>query len=139
MSLLDLSLDHQRFVVRYLGLQDIHTIQQVCKLLYKQTWKYAVTSMCFKSGSTDLTVVEYTRRAPHILSLNLSGTGVTDTGMKSLEVLINLSSLNLSDTKVTDTGMKSLEVLTNLSNFNLSLTNVTDTGMESLQVLLNLI
>ena len=48
-------------------------------------------------------------------TLNLSGTEVTDAGMRHLKSLKRLTKLDLSSTKVTTAGARSLESLENLS------------------------
>jgi RNA polymerase sigma factor (sigma-70 family) len=70
--------------------------------------------------------------------LYLGGTQVTDAGLKELAGLKNLSTLSLFDTQVTDTGLKELASLKNLSWLDLGYTKVTDTGVKELAGLKNL-
>ena len=65
--------------------------------------------------------------------LNLSGTQVTDAGLKELDGLKNLHTLHLGGTKVTDRGLKELVGLKNLHTLDLSFTAVTDAGLAELQ------
>ena len=65
--------------------------------------------------------------------LNLSGTQVTDAGLKELAGLKNLHTLNLNFTPVTDAGLKELADLKNLHTLDLSFTAVTDAGLAELQ------
>ena len=70
--------------------------------------------------------------------LNLSRTGVTDEGLKSVENLPNLRKLHLENTKITDAGLSHLKNLKSLEYLNLYNTAVTDAGMTDLQGLKNL-
>ena len=63
--------------------------------------------------------------------LDLSGSSVTDTGVRELAGLTALTELNLSRTAVTDVGLKDLERLTNLQVLNLARTRVTPTGVAA--------
>ena len=68
-----------------------------------------------------------------VLEVNLNKKKLTDTGMKKLAALKNLTSLSLSDTKVTDAGLKELAGLKNLSFLYLDGTKVTDAGLKELK------
>ena len=59
--------------------------------------------------------------------------GVTDTGLKELAALKNLTALDLSDTRVTDAGVKELASLKKLTTLTVHFTKVTDTGVKELQ------
>ena len=65
--------------------------------------------------------------------LFLFKTPVTDAGLKELAPLKALTKLDLDDTKVTDAGLKELATLTNLTNLFLTNTQVTDEGVKELQ------
>jgi internalin A len=79
-------------------------------------------------------------RAPGkpVVSVNLSGTQITDAGLKELAPLTNLTRLFLSSPQVTDAGLKELAPLTNLTRLFLKDTRVTDTGLKELAPLTNL-
>ena len=66
-------------------------------------------------------------------SLDLSGTQVTDAGLKSLEPLDKLTSLDLQSTQVTDEGLKALVALPKLTSLKLAQTRVTAKGVADLQ------
>ena len=138
MSLLDLSLDHQNGMYKYLYLKDLHSLQQVSRELYDQTWYYCIRRLSFKIESSCLVISKYLRMPKLLFSLDLSWTQITDVGLKSLEELLNLTGLNLSGTRITDTGLKSLEGLLNLTSLHLFSTKITDTRLKSLEGLLNL-
>lgn len=70
--------------------------------------------------------------------LNLSRTGITDEGLKSLENLPNLRKLHLENTKITDAGVAHLKKLQSLEYLNLYGTAVSDAGLTDLQGLKNL-
>jgi hypothetical protein len=71
------------------------------------------------------------RRSAHLAplkklsSLNLSGTPVTNDGLKHLAVLEALSRLDLHETKVTDAGLKQLAGFKGLTFLNLQGAKVT--------------
>jgi hypothetical protein len=60
---------------------------------------------------------------------------VTDTGVKALSALKNLTSLNLNHTHkgVTDASLKELAALRNLTSLKLKDTYATDEGVKELQ------
>jgi Leucine Rich repeat len=68
--------------------------------------------------------------------LNLSGTKVTDAGLRHLRGLTTLRTLELIDTGITDTGLKNLKGLTNLHRLYLNQTKVTAAGVKDLQKIL---
>ena len=68
-----------------------------------------------------------------VVKVELTGTEVTDAGVKELAALKNLTNLNLSFTKVTDAGVKELAALKNLTTLDLGETKVTDAGVKELQ------
>ena len=68
-----------------------------------------------------------------VTRIGLSGTQVTDAGLKELAPLTNVSWLNLDHTQVTDIGLEQLAPLRNRYHLNLPCTQVTDAGIEELQ------
>lgn len=71
-----------------------------------------------------------------LASLNLSGTGVRDAGLKSVAELGALATPDLSDTRVTDTGLKELTGLAKLGTVRLVRCRaVGDPGVEQLAAL----
>lgn len=68
-----------------------------------------------------------------VVSVNLSGTKVTDAELAVLVPLTSLTTINLSGTPVTDVGVKELAALQNLNVLTLSGTKVTDAGVKELQ------
>jgi repressor of nif and glnA expression len=75
---------------------------------------------------------------PFAFRLALIGTQVTDTGLKELKDLKNLTGLRLANTKVTDVGLKELKGLKSLTELGLYGTQVTDVGLKELKDLKNL-
>lgn len=67
--------------------------------------------------------------------LDLSGTPVTDAGLKALAGLPNLVELNLTGTQVSDAGLASLSGLKALRILKLGGTKVTGRGLDSLEKL----
>lgn len=74
----------------------------------------------------------------HLNTLQLSGTKVSEAGLKHLQGLPQLRSLDLSGNRVTDAGLEHLRGLTNLASLSLIRTKVTDKGLQHLQELPNL-
>ena len=71
-------------------------------------------------------------KADDVAHLNLSGTEVTDVGLKELVPLLKLTTLNLDRTHVTDAGLKELAPLTKLTNLGLNSFKVSDVGLKHL-------
>jgi hypothetical protein len=70
--------------------------------------------------------------------LALSGTSLTDAGVKHLRQSSKLTSLGLSRTRISDVALESLSSQTDLRELNLNDTAVSDIGLESLYRLVNL-
>jgi internalin A len=70
--------------------------------------------------------------------LSLQRTPVTDTDLKDLVGLKNLSWLDLNGARISDAGLKHLAGLTDLSMLDLASTRVTDAGLKELAGLKNL-
>ena len=66
-------------------------------------------------------------------SLTLSGTQVSDAGLRNLKGLTRLEYLGLANTHVTDAGLENLKGLTILRQLDLSGTQVTDDGLLHLR------
>ena len=71
-------------------------------------------------------------KADEVVSLYLSNTRLTDTGLKGLERFKNLTELELHATEVTDDGLKQLRGFHKLTLLSLSYTKVTDSGLKEL-------
>ena len=89
--------------------------------------------------SLDLTGTDLTdsdlktlRSLPRLMKLDLSGTNLTDAGMVHLEGLKRLEELNLSETPITDNGIKHLAGVQHLENLGLMGTGVGDDCVGSL-------
>ena len=65
-------------------------------------------------------------------TLVLTGTQVSDSGLKHLTPLTNLSGLHLAETRVGDAGIMHLQTLTHLAHLDLSRTRVTNAGLAGL-------
>jgi Leucine-rich repeat (LRR) protein len=82
---------------------------------------------------TNADLEELLKGLPRLQVLDLSSTGVTDTGLMQLEGLAELQRLDLSSTRITDTGLQCLKGLTSLRELNLKQTQVTATAVWKLQ------
>lgn len=67
-----------------------------------------------------------------IVSIDLSGTSVTDADLRALGKLPSLKTMKLSRTKVTDAGLKWVARYKALENLDLQGTQVTDKGLTRL-------
>lgn len=84
---------------------------------------------------------ELGRLAPvinQVVSLDLSGTKVSDEGIKILENAANLETIKLSGTEISDQSIPILVSILNLKSLNLYDTAVTNEGVSELSVMPNL-
>lgn len=70
--------------------------------------------------------------------LNLSGTGLTDTGLQAVSRFSLLESLDVSSTRITDDGLIHCATLANLSTLSLTRTAITGDGLIHFPALANL-
>jgi uncharacterized membrane protein len=75
---------------------------------------------------------------PALVSLDLSGTRVDDSGLRQLEPAKQLRMLRLSETPVTDAGLAIIAKMNTLESLNLYGTQITDAGLATLGGLANL-
>jgi len=91
--------------------------------------------LCIKSSDLrfDDESLRYLATVPGIYSLNLTGTQITDSGLRALQPLL-LQSLYLNDTAISDDGLRSLEPFRmTLSSLYLNRTAITDDGLIHLK------
>jgi uncharacterized membrane protein len=69
---------------------------------------------------------------PALVSLDLSGTKVDDTGLRGLASANQLRMLRLAETGVTDAGLDIIAKMNTLESLNLYGTSITDTGLDKL-------
>lgn len=90
-----------------------------------------------KSGQVNEAVddawVERLAGLPHLKTLDLSATAITDESLKVVGSLRTLQRLNLTLTRVTDPGLAALAGLTDMRHFSLASTKCTGQGMAHLQ------
>lgn len=84
------------------------------------------------SGFNDSQIGLLTDLADQIAWLKLSGTKITDAGLKELAKLKNLNKLHLEHTAITDAGLASLKSLPYLEYINLVDTKVSDAGLKDI-------
>jgi uncharacterized membrane protein/mono/diheme cytochrome c family protein len=75
---------------------------------------------------------------PHLATVDLSATKITDKSVAALEAAKNLRQVRLSETAVTDSAVDTLLKLENLESINFYGTKVTDAGIQKLSALPNL-
>ncbi len=69
---------------------------------------------------------------PHVYTLDLRGSKVTDAGIRFVVMHKGLMDLHIDDTKVGDAGLKEITHLEHLRRLNMRNTPVTDQGMQQL-------
>ena len=79
------------------------------------------------------------RDLQNVKMLNLSGTQITDEGLKEVAKLQNLGSLYLRDTQITGASLKELTKLQKFYSLGLTATQITDAGLVEVAKLQNLI
>lgn len=91
-------------------------------------------------GQSDLTdsALKEVGRLTNLTWLSLDNTGITDNGLKALTPLKNLTHLELSGTKISDVGLKEVGRLNALSHLTLVFVPITDAGVKELQPLTKL-
>lgn len=77
-------------------------------------------------------------QCPHLRTLNLDHSEITDRGLEHLAAQKSLESLSLVGTKVTDDGLRHLTALAHLKILRLSDTAINDHGLEHLTILKSL-
>jgi hypothetical protein len=88
--------------------------------------------------TTDAELEKQIRRLGILESLSLSGTGITNAGLKHIKGLGNLTELSLWSTQVTDGGLEQINGLSNLRVLWVSDTKITDAGLEHIKGLTSL-
>ena len=76
--------------------------------------------------------LQYVAAFPQLNTLGLSGTSLTDAGLKYLRNLRHLETLTLAETRVTDQGLIEIGNLKNLRMLDLRDTRVTQSGVAML-------
>ena len=77
---------------------------------------------------------------PHLKSLKLSGSGITNAGVRRIGSLAGLTELSLLDAQIDDAGFEQLARLTNLISLSVRRSSaLTDKGLESLKRLPKLV
>ncbi len=77
---------------------------------------------------------------PHLKRLKLSGSGITDVGIRQIGALASLVRLSLLDAQIDDAGLEQLARLKNLSSLSIRRSSsVTDKGLEDLKRLPKLV
>jgi mono/diheme cytochrome c family protein len=116
---------------------DAKTIQQlnaagIVAIPVAQNSNYLSVNFVTAVSTADSVIKLLQPVGPNILSLNLSGTTISDIQMKDIGKLKNISRLNLNNTSVSDKGIAELAGLSNLQYINLTGTPVSAKGLASL-------
>jgi Leucine Rich repeat len=82
--------------------------------------------------------LKHLRDLTEITHIYLNETAITDAGLQHLEGLTQLRELSLEHTDITDDGLKHLPGLTSLRVLRLGYTPITDVGLNQLEELTNL-
>lgn len=92
------------------------------------------TAVSMRSKFTDADLEKLSPVADGIVSLELSATSVTDTGVENIVAgMPKLRSLKLNETAVTDQSIETIKTLKDLKSLNLYGTQVTDAGVMGLK------
>ena len=84
---------------------------------------------------TDANLKDLAGFPPSCAPLGLSGTKITDKGLKALAAFDDLEVIGLNNTKITDGGLHELAKLKQIRGLDLSATKVTDQGVKNLAAL----
>lgn len=101
--------------------------------LYAGSNELRVSFPSSRDQVTDQTVVALEPLAGQLVSLDLSGTSVTDGVSASLAKFTNLDTLHLENTAVGDAAVAALDDMPYLEYLNLHSTKVTDASLKSLE------
>ena len=85
-----------------------------------------------ETPATDADVALLEKLSEQVLSLNLAGAQITDSGFAPLAKLKHLRKLHLERSSISDAGLEHLVSLASLEYLNLYGTEVTDAGLEQL-------
>jgi Leucine-rich repeat (LRR) protein len=102
-------------------------------LTTEQAIKYAPLRSVFRARGV---VKTWRRGSDDLVEFNLTGTGFADDDLAQLSAWPaspNLYSLNLTGTKVTDAGIRHLKKLSHVTELDLSHTQISDTGLDDLK------
>ena len=95
-----------------------------------------IVEVDLRGANVDDTILEFLHRLPHVRSLLLGQTGVTDKGLVTLSDFATLTHLDLRDCPLTNTGLNDLAKLSDLRALRLSgksgATQVDDEGLAFL-------
>jgi uncharacterized membrane protein len=90
------------------------------------------SAVSMRGNFTDAHFAKLSGLLPHLVSLDLSATDLSDAALQSLDAAVNLKKLRLAETKLTDASMEVVAKLPALESLNLYGTAVTDAGARRL-------
>lgn len=97
-----------------------------------QNQSFLELSMINNTGFDDANMKLLNKLATQIVWLKLSGTKITDAGIKEISACKNLVRLNIEGTAVTNNSIATLKQLPNLEYLNIVGTKIDDNGLEEL-------
>jgi len=104
----------------------------------QQSTALTFTAVSLRGKLDDETFGKLSAILPHLSSLDLSATNITDKSVSALEAATNLRMVRLSETGITDASVDTLAKLPGLESINFYGTKVTDAGVMKLSALPNL-
>lgn len=104
----------------------------------QQSSALTFTAVSLRKNFTDEGFKKLEKILPHLVTLDLSATKVTDQTVALLPAANNLRMIRLSETDITDAAIDSLLKVQSLESINLYGTKVTDTGVAKLSAMGNL-
>jgi len=108
------------------------------RVLGRDVFDEVIEARCAASDRSLDEVLVHLESLPSLQGLDLSGSNVSDTGLKYLPKLTELRHLNLLNTRVSDDGMSHLKHCEKLRSLWLGRTQVGDAGLRYLQCLRDL-
>jgi uncharacterized membrane protein len=101
----------------------------------QQSAALTFTAVSLRGKMDDETFVSLSPVLPHLATLDLSATNITDKSVSALESATKLRMVRLSETRITDASIDTLAKLPELESVNFYGTKVTDAGVMKLSTL----
>jgi len=104
----------------------------------QQSAKVTLSAVAMRGKLGDEEFKSFVPVIPHLVTVDLSATAISDASVALLSGAVDLKMLRLSETRITDVSMETLGGLRSLESLNLYGTAITDRGLLKLAALSNL-